>query len=85
MVSKGISYLGHITTQASIDFAGPGVGGSMNGPCEMLWGALEIDSKNIHGWTGTFQWTASGLGKNGSTVQHHEDISSLTGEMEGGT
>jgi hypothetical protein len=85
VVSKGVSYYAHVSAENwSVAFTGPKVGQTFQSGPVMQSGSFEIDSKNIPGitnYTGRFQFTASGPP---GSVQHHEDISSLYGSMQGG-
>lgn len=89
MVSKGVDYYTYVEV-SSPDFAISVTGPKVGGPCgqtnNFQQQNLQIDSKNIPGlfnYTGTLAWTASNSGN--ALVSGSEQISSLTGDLEGGS
>jgi hypothetical protein len=86
MVSKGVDYYGYINQdQFSVAFSGPDVGSTLTNANNFTQQNLQIDSSNIPGgdnYTGKYQWTALA---NGTVASAYNNISSLTGNIEGGT
>lgn len=86
MVSKGVDYYAFIATTGttSVVFAGPKVGSTRLPSQNFTKSHLEIESSNlpITTFTGTFVWTIVRNGVN--LYSRQEQISSLTGNLEGG-
>jgi hypothetical protein len=86
-VSKGVDYYTYASgPQFSIAVTGPSVGSTCGPACNFQHQNLQIDSANIPGWfsyTGTLQWQVT---RGGVTIgMGSEQISSLTGNLEGGS
>ncbi len=85
MVSKGVQYYTFMSgTQFLVKFGAPGYSGLQNTFSDnYVQNGLQIDSANMSGFTGDFAWEA--LLNNGPIGAGNELISSLTGNIEGGT
>ena len=85
MVSKGVQYYTFMSgSQFQVKFGAPGYNNLQNSQADnYVQKGLQIDSANMSGFTGDFTWQA--LMNGGQIDAGNEWISSLTGNIEGGT
>lgn len=84
MVSKGVDYYTYVgDPEYQISVTGPKVGGVCSPAQNYAHQNLQIQSHNIHGWTGKLNWEAFA---GASSVEAGDaEINTLTGNLEGGT